>query len=207
MRIGGSSLLTPSRNVLSVSSRFSQEEELLGDKKMLKQQIQEITGVPVTALSGRPLTQFSIEERLGWAAKRKTKRKEDQAYCLLGIFDIFIPLIYGEGNHAFIRLTEEINKRSGKNTAVAVVRPRTRLTSSGTSAPFAHEHWMVTRHANPLFTGRKDILQELDGIVRDAVKNPSNPSNRMQCCIVLSGMGGQGKSEICLQLAHSLRHM
>jgi Heterokaryon incompatibility protein (HET) len=183
---------------------YSQEEELLGDKKMLEQQIQEITRVPVTALSGRPLTQFSIEERLGWAAKRKTKRKEDQAYCLLGIFDIFIPLIYGEGDHAFIRLKEEINKRSGKNTAVTVVRPRTRLTSSGTSAPLAHEHWMVTRHANPLFTGRKDLLQELDGMVRDAVKNPWN---RTQCRIVLSGMGGQGKSEICLQLAQGLRHM
>ena len=80
---------------------FSREEEFLGDKKMLEQQIQEITGIPVTALSGSPLTQFSIEERLRWAAKRKTKRKEDQAYCLLGIFDIFIPLIYGEGDHAF----------------------------------------------------------------------------------------------------------
>ena len=63
---------------------------------------------------------------------------------------------------------------------------------------------MVTRHANPLFTGRKDLLQELDGIVRDATKDPAD---RPQCRIVLSGMGGQGKSEICLQLAHSLRHM
>jgi hypothetical protein len=170
---------------------FSREEELLGDKKMLKHQIQEITGVPVTALSGRPLTQFSIEERLQWAAKRKTKRKEDQAYCLLGIFDIFIPLIYGEGDHAFTRLKEEINKRSGKNTAVTVVRPGTRLTSSGTSAPFVHEHWMVTHHANPLFTGRKDLLQELDGIIRNAVKNPLNLT---RCRIVLTGMVAKGRA-------------
>jgi Heterokaryon incompatibility protein (HET) len=184
---------------------FSQEEELLGDKKMLGQIIQEITGVPFTALSGSPLTQFSIEERLQWAVKRNTKRKEDRAYCLLGIFDVFIPLIYGEGDHAFIRLKEEIDKRSGKmNTAVTVVRPGTRLTSSGASAPLTHEHWMVTRHANPLFTGRKDLLQELDSIVRDAMKNPSNQT---QCRIVLSGMGGQGKSELCLQLAHGLRHL
>ena len=62
---------------------------------------------------------------------------------------------------------------------------------------------MVARHANPLFTGRKDLLQELNGIIRDALENPLN---RMQCRVVLSGMGGQGKSEICLQLAHSLRH-
>jgi hypothetical protein len=184
---------------------FSQEEELLGDKRMLEQQIQEITGVPVTALSGSPLTQFSIEERLRWAVKRNTKRKEDQAYCLLGIFDIFIPLIYGEGDHAFIRLKEEIEKRFGKiNIAVTVVRSGIGLISLGALAPLTHKHWIVTRHANPLFTGRKELLQELDGIVRDAT---TNPSNQTQCCIVLSGMGGQGKSEICLQLAHSLRHM
>lgn len=184
---------------------FSQEEELLGDKKMLKQQIQQTTGVPLTALSGSPLTQFSIEERLQWAVKRNTKRKEDQAYCLLGIFGIFIPLIYGEGDHAFVRLKEEIRKRSGKkNTAMTVTRSGTRLTSPATSAPFAHVHWMVTNYANPLFTGRKAILQELDGIVRDVTTNPLIQTQRR---IVLSGMGGQGKSEICLQLAHSLRHM
>jgi hypothetical protein len=184
---------------------FSQEGKPLGDKKMLKQLIQEITGVPVTALSSTSLTQFSIEERLRWAAKRNTKRKEDKAYCLLGIFEVFIPLIYGEGGFAFIRLREEIDKRSGKkNTAMGVTRLGTILTSLGASAPLAHVHWMVTRHANPLFTGRKDLLQELDGIVRDATKNASNQT---QCRIVLSGMGGQGKSEICLQLANGLRHM
>jgi hypothetical protein len=119
---------------------FSQEEKLLGDKKMLEQHIHEITGIPITALSGSPLSQFSIEERLRWAAKRNTKRKEDRAYCLLGIFDIFIPLIYGEGDHAFIRLKEETHKRSGKmNTAVTVVMSGIRLTSLSTSASLAHE--------------------------------------------------------------------
>ena len=172
---------------------------------MLGQIIQEITGVPVTALAGSPLRQFSITERLRWAAKRNTKRKEDQAYCLLGIFNNSIPLIYDEGDHAFVRLKEEIQKRSGKkDTAVAVIRPGTRLTLLGVSAPLAHVHWIMTRHANPLFTGRKDLLQELVGIVRDATRNPWN---RTQCRIVISGMGGQGKSEICLQLAHSLQHM
>jgi hypothetical protein len=184
---------------------FSQEEYFLGDKKMLRQQVQETTGIPLTVLSGSPLTQFSITERLRWAEKRNTKRREDQAYCLLGIFDVFIPLIYGEGDHAFIRLKEEIDKRSGKkNTAPAVVRPGTRLTLLGASEPPAHVHWMVTRRANPLFTGREDLLQELDSNIRGATKNPLN---RTQCRIVLSGMGGQGKSEICLQLAHGLRHL
>lgn len=39
-------------------------------------------------------------------------RDEDQAYYLLGIFDVYLPLIYGEGDNAFIRLKEQIDKSS-----------------------------------------------------------------------------------------------
>jgi hypothetical protein len=184
---------------------FSREGEYIGDKKSLERQIHDITQIPISALKGTPLSDFSVDERKRWAAERETKKKEDKAYCLLGIFNVFIPLIYGEGDHAFTRLEEEIKKRSGqKSTTATVVRPGTRLTSPDALASHAHVHWMVTRHANPLFTGRKDLLQELDGIARHAVKNSSNQT---QCCIVLSGMGGLGKSEICLQLAYGLRHM
>ena len=47
---------------------------------------------------------------MGWAAKRETKKKEDQAYCLFGIFDVFMPLIYGEGENALVRLRKKIDK-------------------------------------------------------------------------------------------------
>jgi hypothetical protein len=51
--------------------------------------------------------------RLSWAERRETKREEDQAYALLGIFEVHIPLIYGEGkNNTFRRLLEEVNKSS-----------------------------------------------------------------------------------------------
>jgi hypothetical protein len=89
---------------------FSRERERLGSKNTLEQQIHEITGIPISALGGAPLAQFGVNERMQWAAKRNTKRKEDKAYCLLGIFDVFIPLIYGEGENAFVRLKEEIGK-------------------------------------------------------------------------------------------------
>lgn len=46
-----------------------------------------------------------------WASKRETTRIEDQAYCLLGIFDINMPLLYGEGTKAFKRLQEEIVRK------------------------------------------------------------------------------------------------
>jgi hypothetical protein len=91
---------------------FSREEELLGDKKTLAQQIHEVTDIPITALRGVPLSTFAVNERLRWAENRETRKKEDKAYCLLGLFDVFMPLIYGEGENAFIRLKAEINETS-----------------------------------------------------------------------------------------------
>lgn len=97
---------------------FSASGNKLGDKRSLERQIHEITGISVQALRGTALSEFAVSERMSWAESRQTKREEDKAYSLLGIFDIHIPLIYGEGmNSAFKRLQEEIDKnsRSGKD--------------------------------------------------------------------------------------------
>ena len=92
---------------------FSHDNERLGDKVSLEQQIHEATGITVRALQGMPLVQFSLDERLQWMVNRKTTIEEDFAYCLLGVLNIHIPLLYGEGaENACFRLFEEINKRS-----------------------------------------------------------------------------------------------
>ncbi|KAK5089459.1 hypothetical protein LTR70_005958 [Exophiala xenobiotica] len=165
---------------------FSREKELLGDRKVLAQLIHDITTIPVNALCGTPLPEFLIMERMQWAERRNTKKKEDKAYCLLGIFGVSMPVIYGEGEKAFRRLQKKIEEQSGP------------------SAKPGHVHWIMPRTANPLFTGRQDLLKELEHIVRDAVHCPWG---RSQCRIVISGIGGQGKSEICLQLARRLRQL
>jgi len=65
----------------------------------------------VEALRGGGLSGFGIQERMSWIEKRETTREEDKAYSLLGIFEVFMPLIYGEGRkNAFKRLREEIDK-------------------------------------------------------------------------------------------------
>jgi hypothetical protein len=88
---------------------FTEDGQRLGDKRSLEQQIHEITGIAVSALRGTALSEFSVEERFKWAEKRQTTHEEDWAYCLLGIFGIFMPLIYGEGKeHATRRLKKEI---------------------------------------------------------------------------------------------------
>ncbi|EXJ62786.1 hypothetical protein A1O7_03225 [Cladophialophora yegresii CBS 114405] len=96
---------------------FSQEEERLGNKETLEKQIHEITGIPIGALRGSSLSQFSVEERMRWVAKRNTKKKEDKAYCLLGIFGVSMPLIYGEGEKkALDRLQREIDESRSSPT-------------------------------------------------------------------------------------------
>jgi hypothetical protein len=97
---------------------FSREGKRLGDKRTLERQIHEITGIAISALRGTPPSQFSVDERLLWAENRQTTRKEDEAYSLFGIFDIQMPLLYGEGrDKALKRLRKEIDKPlNGKQT-------------------------------------------------------------------------------------------
>jgi hypothetical protein len=75
---------------------FFKDWDRLGDKKSLEQLICEKTGIPSKALRGSPLADFSATERMSWAGTRQTTREEDMAYSLLGIFDVSMPLIYGE---------------------------------------------------------------------------------------------------------------
>jgi Heterokaryon incompatibility protein (HET) len=90
---------------------FSKSWQNLGSKKSLERQISEISKIPVEALRGSPLDEFSIAERNSWAEMRHTKYEEDQVYSLLGIFGVYMPLNYGEGkDYALQRLHEEAQK-------------------------------------------------------------------------------------------------
>lgn len=94
--------------------------EFLGSRHDLAEQISDLTHIDAKCLSGQTeLKQKSISTRMSWAASRQTTREEDLAYCLLGIFDINMPLIYGEGPRAFQRLQEEIIKFSNDQSIFA----------------------------------------------------------------------------------------
>ena len=104
---------------------FSSKLARLGDKSSLRQQICEITGVPVSALQGDLLSQFSKEERFKWSSSRETSRPEDRAYSMLGIFDIEMPLAYDEGaGNAFRRLGEAIERRERCTRELRLSDPR-----------------------------------------------------------------------------------
>lgn len=87
----------------------------LGTRDSLKSTIEKVTGIHSLALDGnfeKVRKEFSIAQRMSWAADRKTTRVEDEAYCLLGIFNVNMPLLYGEREKAFIRLQEHIINES-----------------------------------------------------------------------------------------------
>ena len=88
---------------------LSREWSILGSKSSLSNLVEEITGVPRSVLTHRfPLTRVSVAVRMSWASQRETSRTEDKAYSLMGIFDISIAPLYGEGERAFVRLQTEI---------------------------------------------------------------------------------------------------
>jgi len=104
---------------------FSAGWEAIGTKNSLREIISSITGVDISVLlKPQLLPTMSVARRMSWAANRETTRTEDIAYCLMGIFDVNMPLLYGEGNKAFIRLQEEIIKDSEDQSLFAWQYPR-----------------------------------------------------------------------------------
>ncbi|KAF4443381.1 hypothetical protein F53441_11429 [Fusarium austroafricanum] len=82
-----------------------------GTKNGLQQRISDITGIDTAVLENNDILEtIPVAKRMSWAANRETTRVEDLAYCLLGIFDVNMPMLYGEGTKAFGRLQEEIIK-------------------------------------------------------------------------------------------------
>jgi hypothetical protein len=92
---------------------FNTHWEVIGTKLSLASVLQSITGIPVDVLRGKSVSECCVAEIMSWARYRRTTRVEDMAYSLLGLFNINMPLLYGEREKAFIRLQEEILKNTG----------------------------------------------------------------------------------------------
>lgn len=96
--------------------------ESLGTKASLSPLISKITGINrVSELGTRnlPLSAVSVAARMSWVSRRTCTREEDYAYCLMGIFGVYMPMMYGEGENAFMRLQLEILKVSDDESIFA----------------------------------------------------------------------------------------
>ncbi|KAK7177848.1 NB-ARC and TPR domain protein [Paraphaeosphaeria sporulosa] len=156
---------------------FSSEGEQLGSKLLLETEIHKITGIAKNALRGGALSNFSIRERMAWAERRSTTVEEDAAYCLLGIFDISMPLIYGERkDQAFRRLDEEIHKL---NKGIDFEQYAVRISLA--SFPEAAQ-----------FVAREKELSEIHELLH-------GHSRSSRSSVVLHGLGGIGKTQLAIE--------
>ena len=91
---------------------FDHDWAPIGSRRKLTPRIEKITRIPRKAIYNFSTTDYCVAEKMSWTASRTTTRQEDRAYCLLGLFNVNMPLLYGERVRAFQRLQEEIMKVS-----------------------------------------------------------------------------------------------
>ena len=99
---------------------FNHEWQAIGNKKDLASTLEDITCIPSRVLKyGMDAYRPSIAQVMSWAADRKTKRVEDRAYSLLGLFGVHMPMLYGEGKNAFCRLQLELIRMTNDHSIFA----------------------------------------------------------------------------------------
>ncbi|KAI8721684.1 HET domain-containing protein [Fusarium sp. LHS14.1] len=142
---------------------FTSSWEFLGSRDQLAKSISEITRIDRNVLkfgqqTQTPLEAYPIAQRMTWASGRTTTRTEDMAYCLLGLFQVNMPLLYGEGRKAFRRLQEEILRQSTwKDHSILLHRESGHIFASQPSSfdiGYKLHRW----------TGRTDIGMVQDGV-------------------------------------------
>lgn len=107
-------LLAPSE-VIFLAADWSE----IGTKKSLRGAVSLITGISEKVLHECRWDEYSVAQKMSWAASRQTTRLEDEAYCLMGLFDVNMPLLYGEGRKAFSRLQQAIMQRTEDHSIFA----------------------------------------------------------------------------------------
>ena len=105
-------LLAPSNLIF-----YDRKWNRIGYKKKLLKEISDVTGIGVQYLND--MHKASVATKMSWISRRQTSRVEDMAYCLLGLFDVNMPLLYGEGRKAFLRLELEIVRKSDDESIFA----------------------------------------------------------------------------------------
>ncbi|KAG7294174.1 hypothetical protein NEMBOFW57_004244 [Staphylotrichum longicolle] len=148
---------------------YNKDWEFCGEKSSMRMVLSRITSIrPEVFRRTNLVPTLSVAERMSWAATRQTRHTEDTAYCLLGIFGVNMPLLYGEGEKAFARLQEEIIKESNDMSLFAW-----RMTPEQSAR---QTHWGI-------FAPSPREFAECDGI--DALVDPMH---RNECAITSKGL-------------------
>ncbi|KAI0479901.1 vegetative incompatibility protein HET-E-1 [Xylaria cf. heliscus] len=159
---------------------FSKEHVLLGNKSSLERSICDVTRIPVEALRNCPLSDFSVSDRLSWMEPRETTLEEDKAYAMLGIFQVQMPLLYGEGY-------SKASERLRREVAQATRLPSIPVAEGASFDSRAEEH-----NARCYPNTRVDILRQIASWAAD-------PDGK--AVFWLNGVAGTGKSTISRTVA------
>lgn len=156
-------LLAPSE-VVFLAADWSE----IGTKKSLRAVVSQITRISETVLLECRWDEYSVAQKMSWAAGRQTTRLEDAAYCLMGLFDVNMPLLYGEGRKAFSRLQQQILQRSEDHSIFAWSYPddeHSHTLMSGMMAPspeyFKDASQIQTMNRDDDYEGPFEVVNQL----------------------------------------------
>ena len=142
---------------------YGSDWQELGSKSSLSSQISLITGIQLGHMND--INSASVAQKMSWASRRETTIVEDIAYSLMGIFDVNMPQIYGEGKKAFMRLQHEIVKSSDDESIFAWMDAG--LIESG-----------IFAQSPKAFAQSGDVVQIIDGQKLYLPRPPYSVTNR-----------------------------
>lgn len=150
---------------------FSREGVYLGDRVSLCETIREVTGIPLGVLRDRNSDDFSTATRLGWVQGRETTREEDMVYSILGLVNLYMPLIYGEGRaNAYSRmlreLPQELSRRRRSHRSNDLIVQRVGVSMDGQGYTGVGEGVIRDGHGNIIVRSGKIMDKQGNVIVR-----------------------------------------
>ncbi|KAH8587623.1 hypothetical protein B0O99DRAFT_733028 [Bisporella sp. PMI_857] len=163
---------------------FSKDRKRLGSKESLGMLVHEITQIPLEALPGNTLSVFDVTTRMKWAARRETTEEEDMVYSLLGLCEVSMALIYGEG------------KKAAQKRLEMTVREFSKSSSQTNGAEETEGNFIVPFNRNPYFTGRNIQLAKLE----EMACHESGTTK-----VAVTGLGGVGKTQLVIELMYRIK--
>lgn len=110
----------------------------------------------------------SIATELSWASKRQTTKIEDRAYSMMGLLGVHMPLLYGEGKNAFVRLQHELIRLFNDETVLlwttrkgSVFSTNARSFAERMGGRGRYPEWMVRES---LFAESPEAFSESNGL-------------------------------------------
>jgi len=153
---------------------YDVEWKFMGTRADLADDLQRVTGIDKRYLTGHSsFREASVATKMSWMAGRVTKEVEDIAYSMLGLFNVNLTPLYGEGCKAFMRLQRAILESSTDESIFAWTVPEQRLTCyrKGGQAPNTWNwppspcRWGLLAPSPDCFRGSGDVVIILDKIV------------------------------------------